>query len=91
MTKPRGKKAAATLSSSHPEGGITAERTSEEVRVILWKIASDPDQSGTARVSACRILLADARERGDGGEARHDADLNKRALALMRRVAQVAN
>jgi hypothetical protein len=29
----------------------------------------------------------DARERGDGGETRYDADLNKRALALMRRAA----
>jgi hypothetical protein len=53
----------------------------------LWKIASDLEQSGTARVAACRLLLMDARERGDGGETRHDADLNKRALALMRRVA----
>jgi hypothetical protein len=86
MTKPRGKKAAATLSSPHGEVCTTAEQTPDEVRAILWKIASDPQQSGTARVGACRILLADARERGDGGETRHEADLNKRAIALMRRV-----
>jgi hypothetical protein len=87
MTKPRKPKAAATLRAPGPEVCRTVEQTPEEVRAILWKIASDPDQSGTARVSACRILLADARERGEGGETRHDADLNKRALALMRRVA----
>jgi hypothetical protein len=91
MTKPRGKKAAATLPSPQPELSPTVGETPERVRAILWKIASDPEQSGTARVSACRILLMDARERGDGGETRHDGDLNRRALALMRQVAQVAN
>jgi hypothetical protein len=45
------------------------EQTADEVRAILWKIASDAEQSGTARVGACRLLLQDARERGDGGEA----------------------
>jgi hypothetical protein len=69
------------------EGCFTAEQTPDQVRGILWKIASDPKESGTARVSACRILLHDARERDDGVEARHAADLNKRALALMRQVA----
>jgi len=64
-----------------------AEQTPDEVRAILWKIASDPKESGTARVSACRILLHDARERDDGVETRHNTDLNKRALALMRQVA----
>jgi hypothetical protein len=82
MTKPRAKPKA-----PGPEPGLTLDQTPDEVRVILWKIASDPEQSGTARVAACRLLLMDARERGDGGETRHDADLNKRALALMRRVA----
>jgi hypothetical protein len=87
MTK-RGKpKAAATLCSPSPDVCFTVEQTPDEVRAILWKIASDPEQSGTARVGACRLLLMDARERGDGGDARHDADLNRRALALMRQVA----
>jgi hypothetical protein len=87
MTKRRDRpKANATLHSPRPEVCFTVEQTPDEVRAILWKIASDPEQSGTARVGACRLLLMDARERGDGGEARHDADL-KRALALMRRVA----
>jgi hypothetical protein len=88
MTKPRGK-ATATLGSPHPEVGAmapTLEQTPDEVRAILWKIALDPEESGTARVAACRLLLMDARERDDG-EARQDGDLNKRALALMRRVA----
>ena len=88
MTKRRGKlRANLTLGSPHPEACFTVEQTPDEVRAILWKIASDLEQSGTARVAACRLLLMDARERGDGGESRHDADLNKRALALMRRVA----
>ena len=63
------------------------EQTPDEVRAILWGIASDRKQSGTARVAACRLLLMDARERGDGGEgadAGHAADLNRRALALMK-------
>jgi hypothetical protein len=81
------KKATTTPRSPHPEGCFTVEQTPDQVRAILWKIASDPEQSGTARVSACALLLRDARERGDGGETRHDADLNKRALALMRRAA----
>jgi hypothetical protein len=63
------------------------EQTPDEVRAILWKIALDSNQSGTARVAACRLLLMDARERDGAGEARHDADLTKRALALMRRAA----
>jgi len=62
------------------------EQTADEVRGILWQIASDSEQSGTARVSACRILLHDARER-DGGETRHEIDLNKRAASLLRQVA----
>jgi hypothetical protein len=52
------------------------------VRAILWGIAEDSKQSGTARVSACRLLLIDARER-DGGEAHHAADLNRRAAILL--------
>jgi hypothetical protein len=89
MTKRRDRpKANATLHSPRPEVCFTVEQTPDEVRAILWKIASDPEQSGTARVGACRLLLMDAREHGDGAEGtRQDADLNKRALALMRRVA----
>jgi hypothetical protein len=78
MTKSRGK-SPATLGSSDPE----LEQSPDEARQILWKIARDPKQSGTARVAACRLLLADARER-DGGETR---DLNRRAAALLRQVA----
>ena len=81
MTKPRGK-TAATLDSPCP----TVEQTPDEARAILWRIARDTKQSGTARVGALRLLLMDARERGDGGETGHEANLNKRALALMRQV-----
>jgi hypothetical protein len=83
---PRGKPK--TTTAPGPDVCLTAEQTPEEARAILWQIASDPEQSGTARVSALRILLMDFRERDDGGEGtRQDADLNKRALALMRRAA----
>ena len=81
------KKATATPRSPHPEVCVTVEQTPDQVRAVLWKIALDPEQSGTARVAACRILLMGARERGDGVETRHEADLNKRALALMRGMA----
>ena len=85
---PRGKpKTTLPLHSPGPDVGLTAEQTPDQARAILWQIARNPEQSGTARVSALRILLLDFRERDDGGEARQDADLNKRALALMRRVA----
>ena len=70
-----------------PDGSLTMEQTPDEVRSILWGIARDREQSGTARVAACRLLLLDARESDDGVESRHHADLNKRALALMRRIA----
>jgi hypothetical protein len=81
------KKANAALRSPPSEAPFTVEQTPDEVRRILWGIASDPKQSGTARVAACRLLLMDARERGDGAETRQEADLNKRAIELMRRVA----
>jgi hypothetical protein len=82
MKKPRVKPKAPSS-----EACFTVEQTPDEVRTILWGIAHDTEQSGTARVAACRLLLMDARERDDGVESRHDADLNKRALALMRRAA----
>jgi hypothetical protein len=82
MTKRAKPKADGTL----PAPGPDLEQTPDEVRAILWGIARNSQQSGTARVAACRLLLMDARERGDG-DIRRDADLNKRALALMRRVA----
>ena len=79
MTKSRSK-ADATLDSPCP----TVEQTPNEARRILWRIARDTKQSGTARVAALRLLLMDARERGDGAETRHDADLDRRARALLR-------
>jgi hypothetical protein len=85
MTK-RKPKAAATPCSPHPDVCPTLEQTPDEVRAILWRIARDAEQSGTARVAALRLLLMDARERGDGVDDRHDADLDKRARALMREV-----
>ncbi len=79
MTKPK-------ASATPPSPLLEADQTPDQVRAILWGIASDTEQSGTARVSACRLLLIDARERDDGRSI-DDADLNKRALALMRQAA----
>ena len=81
MTKPRDK-AAVTLDAPCP----TVEQTPDEARRILWRIARDTEQSGTARVGALRLLLMDARERGDGVDDRHDGDLDRRARALLREV-----
>ena len=82
MMKTKPKRAQAIhrdLDASRPE----VSQTPGDVRTILWGIASDPKQSGTARVSVCRLLLMDARER-DGGETGRAADLNRRrAIALM--------
>jgi hypothetical protein len=85
MTKSRGK-AAATPPSPHPDLCPTAEQTPDEVRRILWSIASDPKQSGSARTAACALLLRDHRERDGGVEAGQD-DLSRRAIKLMQRVA----
>ena len=85
MTKPRAK-ATATRRSPDPDVCATVAETPDEALAILWGIARNPEESGTARVAACRLLLMDARERGDCGETRHAADLNKRALSLLRRV-----
>ena len=74
----------AKLGTSSPE--VCAAMAPDEVRGILWGIARDPEQSGTARVSACRLLLIDHRER-DGGEADHMADINKRTIQLMKQRA----
>jgi hypothetical protein len=67
--------------STSPSSSLTGEHPGA-VRAILWQIASDPEQSATARVSACALLLRHAREH-DGGDTVHDAALNRRALALM--------
>jgi hypothetical protein len=82
----RKQKAGATPPSPDDDVRPTGEQSPEEVRAILWKIASDPRQSGTARVSACALLLRNHRERDDGVEAGQD-DLSRRAIKLMQRAA----
>jgi len=82
MTKPRAK----AKESPGPEISLIGEQTPDEVLAILWRIARDAEESATARVNACRLLLMDLRGRDDAVESRHEADLNKRALALMRQV-----
>jgi hypothetical protein len=84
---PRAKpKAEATPPLPDPDPNLTLGGTADRARTLLWQIANDVKQSGTARVSALRILLHDSRER-DGGATALSADLDKRARALLRRVA----
>jgi hypothetical protein len=81
MTK---RKAALTPPSSRltlPSG----RATEAEAMAILWKIARSSRQSGTARVSAIRLLLMALRER-DGAEISHNAALNARAQVLLAQV-----
>jgi hypothetical protein len=67
--------------------GLVVDPMTVDPRVILAQIMVDTSAPAAARVSAAKALLAD-RERDEGAEGtRHDLDLNKRALALMRRVA----
>ncbi len=91
MMKTSCKKAPATLRSPGPDLCATEVQGPDQVRAILWGIASNPEESGTARVSACRLLLMEARECDDGREAHRDADLNKRALALMRKSVELTD
>ena len=92
MTKPKPRRSR----QPHPDPGVsrsevfaTTVPAADEIRARLWQLASDPEKPATAQVKALELLLTDARERGDGGEVHHEADLNKRAIALMR--SRVAN
>ena len=82
-TRNRGGRPTRAQASMKALAGITIDPTTVDPRVILAQIMVDTSAPAAARVSAAKALLAD-RERGDGG---HEADLNKRALALMRQVA----
>lgn len=54
MTK-RKPKGPVTLPSPDPELSPTGEETPNEALAILWKIARDPEQSGTARVAGLPV------------------------------------
>lgn len=86
MAKPRAK-ATANLGSLGPDVCFTVEPTPDQIRAKLWELACDVEKPATAQVKALELLLADARERGDDGEARHADDLNRRAIALMKQRA----
>jgi hypothetical protein len=85
-TRNRGGRPSRARASAKALAGLVIDPTAVDPKLILAQIMVDTSAPAAARVSAAKALLAD-RARGDGGEARHDADLNKRALALMRRVA----
>ena len=83
-TRNRGGRPTRAQASMKALAGITIDPTTVDPRVILAQIMVDTSAPAAARVSAAKALLA---ERGDGGETRHEVDLNKRALALLRQVA----
>jgi hypothetical protein len=82
----RGGRPTRAQASAKALAGLVIDPTTVDPKLILAQIMVDTSAPAAARVSAAKALLAD-RERGDGGEARQDADLNKRALALLRRAA----
>ena len=85
-TRNRGGRPTRAQASAKALAGVMVDPTTVDPRVILAQIMVDASAPAAARVSAAKALLADC-ERGDGGETGRDADLNKRALELMRRVA----
>jgi hypothetical protein len=86
-TRNRGGRPRREQASAKALAGLVVDPTTVDPKLILAQIMVDTSAPAAARVSAAKALLAD-RERGDGAEGtRHAADLNKRALALMRRVA----
>jgi hypothetical protein len=68
--------------------GLVINPTTFDPLKVLVEIAADTSAPAAARVSAAKALLAD-RERGEGADAGYAADLNRRAVALMKR--RVAN
>jgi hypothetical protein len=84
-TRNRGGRPRRAQASAKALAGLVVDPTTVDPKLILAQIMVDTSAPAAARVSAAKALLAD-RERGDDGETRHAADLNKRALALMRRV-----
>jgi hypothetical protein len=85
-TRNRGGRPPRAQASAKALAGLVVDPLTVDPRLILAQIMVDTSAPAAARVSAAKALLAD-RERGDGGEARHDIDLDRRALQLMRRVA----
>jgi hypothetical protein len=85
-TRNRGGRPRREQASAKALADLVIDPATADPRVTLVQIMLDTSAPAAARVSAAKALLAD-RERGDGGETRHAADLNKRALQLMRRVA----
>jgi hypothetical protein len=85
-TRNRGGRPTRSQASAKALAGLEIDPMTVDPKMILAQIMVDTSAPAAARVSAAKALLAD-RERGDGGEARHNGDLNRRALALMRQVA----
>jgi hypothetical protein len=85
-TRNRGGRPRRAQASAKALAGLVIDPMTVDPKLILAQIMVDTSAPAAARVSAAKALLAD-RERGDGAEGtRHDADLSRRAIALMRRV-----
>jgi hypothetical protein len=85
-TRNRGGRPSRAQASAKALAGLEVDPTTVDPKLILAQIMVDASAPAAARVSAAKALLAD-RERGDGGEAHRDTDLNRRALSLLRRAA----
>jgi hypothetical protein len=83
-TRDRGGRPSRAQASAKALAGLEVDPMTVDPKLILAQIMVYTSAPAAARVSAARLLLA---ERGDGGKTRHDADLNRRALSLMRRAA----
>jgi hypothetical protein len=84
-TRNRGGRPTRAQASAKALAGLEIDPAMVDPKTVLRQIMCDTSAPAAARVSAAKALLA-VHERGDGGEARYDADLNRRALTLMRRV-----
>jgi hypothetical protein len=87
-TRNRGGRPPRAQASAKALAGLVVDPMSVDPKLILAQIMVDTSAPAAARVSAAKALLAD-RERGEGADAGHAADLNRRAIALMKR--RVAN
>jgi hypothetical protein len=84
-TKRRGRPTRAEASAKAMRTPPVALPASIDARGILRLIASDASQPATARVQACRILLADEQGKPDGEPDSFNTDaVTRRALRLMR-------
>jgi hypothetical protein len=79
-TKNRGGRPTREEASRKALERLAVDPATIDPRAILAAIAADASAPASARVSACRALLAPP---ADGADARAGDDLSRRALALL--------